>query len=121
MTSYFTNLKGSTVMHYNNASNWYLANDEATYQVSVAYITNKPDGLPRDDLRQVLLLSGGLGLEPVDLVDAAAEASDDRMEEQGIDGRPGASELAVRGSEDVGQGREEEAEGEGQEEPDEAW
>ena len=57
----------------------------------------------------------------MNLVDAAAETSDDRVEEQGIDGRPSASELAVRGSEDVGQGREEEAEREGQEEPDEAW
>ena len=56
----------------------------------------------------------------MNLVDAAAETSDDRVEEQGIDGRPSASELAVRGSEDVGQGREEEAEREGQEEPDEA-
>ena len=81
---------------------------------------NNHGGLPCDDLSQVLLFSSCLGLEPVNLVDAAAETSDDRVEEQGIDGRPSASELAVRGSEDVGQGREEEAEREGQEEPDEA-
>ncbi len=74
-------------------------------------------------MRQVLLLRSRLRLQPVDLIDATAKTSDDRVEQERVDPRPAASVFAVaasRGPEEVGDGREDEAQEESEKEREEA-
>ena len=71
------------------------------------------------DLRQVLLLRGRLRFQPVDLIDATAKTSDDRVEQERVDPRP-AAVAASRGPEEVGDGREDEAQEESEKEREEA-